>query len=122
MNDGIKKWNDLISLLYFFHRYIENARHVARIFRDRPQSALDTAVFWTEYVIRHGGAPHIRSAAIDLSNIQLLLLDVLAVILGVLLLIVFLIVFMVRRLFRLISGTGSGSNKPQVHSSKKKRQ
>ncbi|KAJ9589786.1 hypothetical protein L9F63_027954, partial [Diploptera punctata] len=61
-------------------KYMENARHVARIFRDRPQSALDTAVFWTEYVIRHGGAPQMRSAALDLSNIQYLLLDVIAVI------------------------------------------
>jgi glucuronosyltransferase len=52
---------------------------VSRAFRDRPMSPLNTAIFWTEYVIRHGGAPHMRSAALELSWYQYLLLDVIAV-------------------------------------------
>jgi glucuronosyltransferase len=36
-------------------------------------------VFWTEYVIRHKGAPHMRSAALDLAWYQYFLLDVIAV-------------------------------------------
>jgi glucuronosyltransferase len=36
-------------------------------------------VFWTEYVIRHKGAPHMRSAALDLTWYQYFLLDVIAV-------------------------------------------
>lgn len=59
-------------------RYKQNALAVARIFHDRPMSPLDTAIFWTEYVIRHGGAPHMRSAALHLSWYQYLLLDVIA--------------------------------------------
>lgn len=31
-------------------------------YRDRPMAPLDTAVYWTEYVIRHKGARHLRSA------------------------------------------------------------
>jgi hypothetical protein len=50
------------------------------MFRDRPQTPLETAIFWTEYVIRHGGAPHLRSAELDLTWYQYLLLDVIAVI------------------------------------------
>jgi glucuronosyltransferase len=46
------------------------------MFRDRPQTALETAIFWTEYVIRHKGAPHLRSAAVHLPWYQYLLLDV----------------------------------------------
>jgi glucuronosyltransferase len=41
-------------------------------------SPLNTAIFWTEYVIRHGGATHMRSAALDLAWYQYLLLDVIA--------------------------------------------
>jgi glucuronosyltransferase len=52
---------------------------VSRAFRDRPITPLNTAIFWTEYVIRHRGAPHMRSAALELSWYQYLLLDVIAV-------------------------------------------
>jgi glucuronosyltransferase len=37
---------------------------------------METAIFWTEYVIRHKGAPHLRSAGADLPWYQYLLLDV----------------------------------------------
>jgi len=62
-------------------RYKQNALAVARMFHDRPMSPQNTAIFWTEYVIRHGGAPHMRSAALDLAWYQYLLLDVIAFIL-----------------------------------------
>jgi len=48
------------------------------MFLDRPQSIMDTAIFWTEYVIRYNGAPQLRSAAADLPWYQEYLLDVLA--------------------------------------------
>jgi glucuronosyltransferase len=46
-------------------------------------SPLDTAIFWTEYVIRHAGAPHLRTAAVELAWYQYLLLDVCAVLMAV---------------------------------------
>lgn len=45
---------------------------------DQPLKPLDTAVYWVEYVLRHKGAYHLRSAALDLTWYQYLLLDVLA--------------------------------------------
>jgi glucuronosyltransferase len=51
-------------------------------------------VFWTEYVIRHQGAPHMRSAVLDLTWYQYFLLDVITVLtlaVGSVLLLVFLI-------------------------------
>nr|CAD7588238.1 unnamed protein product [Timema genevievae] len=62
--------------------YSENAKQVARAFRDRPLSAMDTAIYWIEYIIRHKGAHHLRSAAADLPWYQILLLDVIAVLLA----------------------------------------
>lgn len=41
-----------------------------------PIKQLDKAVFWTEYVIKHKGAHHLKSAALNLSWYQYLLLDV----------------------------------------------
>jgi predicted RND superfamily exporter protein len=69
-----------IKTFFYYFSYRKNAEKLSRLFRDRPQPPLETAIFWTEYVIRHGGAPHLRSAATDLTWYQYLLLDVVAVI------------------------------------------
>lgn len=37
---------------------------------------LETAIYWTEHVIRHKGAYHLRSPAADLTWYQLYLLDI----------------------------------------------
>ncbi|XP_049963432.1 UDP-glycosyltransferase UGT5-like [Schistocerca serialis cubense] len=57
-------------------RYYERAKQLSQLFRDRPRPPLEEAVYWVEYVIRHQGAPHLRSAAMDLAWYQYLLLDV----------------------------------------------
>ena len=69
----------LINFLKFLYRYRENAQLMSRIFRDQPLTPLQQAVYWTEYVIRHKGAPHMRSAALDLTWYQYFLIDVIAV-------------------------------------------
>lgn len=61
-------------------RYAENAKRLSELYRDRPVSAMDTAVYWTEYVIRHKGTKHLQSAAMHLAWYQYLLLDVILVI------------------------------------------
>ncbi|XP_055915995.1 UDP-glycosyltransferase UGT5-like [Eupeodes corollae] len=64
--------------------YKENIQRISDIFRDRPLSPRDTAMYWVEYVIRHKGARHIRSAGLDLAWYQFYLLDVIGfVILGI---------------------------------------
>lgn len=39
-------------------------------------SALDTAVYWVEYVIRHQGAYHMRYQGVDLNLLQASSIDV----------------------------------------------
>jgi len=53
-------------------------------------------VYWTEYVIRHKGALHLRSAVLDLTWYQYFQLDVIAV-LGLTVRCVVLIVYMTLR-------------------------
>ncbi|XP_047108291.1 UDP-glycosyltransferase UGT5-like [Schistocerca piceifrons] len=62
-------------------KYKENMRRMSAIFREHQADSLERAVWWVEYVIRHKGAPHMRSAALDLHWWQFLLLDVIAFIL-----------------------------------------
>ncbi|XP_017015767.2 UDP-glycosyltransferase UGT5-like [Drosophila takahashii] len=68
------------SLLQLIHNttYKENVQRVSNIFRDRPLEPRKSAVYWIEYVIRHRGAPHMRSAGLDLNWFQFYLLDVVA--------------------------------------------
>jgi len=61
------------------YRYRENAQRLSRILRDQPRTPLEKAVYWTEYVIRQKGAPHLRSSVLDLAWYQYFLLDVIAV-------------------------------------------
>uniref|UniRef100_A0A1B6K457 UDP-glucuronosyltransferase n=1 Tax=Homalodisca liturata TaxID=320908 RepID=A0A1B6K457_9HEMI len=76
-------------------KYTENIRRLSRQFRDRPMSAMETAVYWIEYVIRHQGALHLRPASVSLPLYQYLLLDVIAV----LFLPVFLLLYFIYFLF-----------------------
>ncbi|XP_071532733.1 UDP-glycosyltransferase UGT5-like [Panulirus ornatus] len=59
-------------------RYMSNIKKVSAVIRDRPESPLDRAVFWTEHVIRHQGALHLKSPAAQLSWVEFFMLDILA--------------------------------------------
>ncbi|XP_055838427.1 UDP-glucosyltransferase 2-like [Episyrphus balteatus] len=77
-------FNDITSekLEYSLKELLENPKYqnrmkeVSAVFRDRPLSARDSAMYWIEYVIRHKGARHMRSAGLDLAWYEFYLLDV----------------------------------------------
>ncbi|RVE66273.1 hypothetical protein OJAV_G00124820 [Oryzias javanicus] len=50
-------------------------RRLSDIQRHQPVAPLDAAVFWVEFVMRHGGATHLRLASHDLTWIQYYSLD-----------------------------------------------
>jgi len=77
LNSPVDVRINMSVLLYY--RYREKVQQMSRTFRDQPLTPLEQAVFWTEYVIRHKGAPHLRSAVLDLAWYQYFLLDVIAV-------------------------------------------
>ncbi|XP_063233579.1 UDP-glycosyltransferase UGT5-like [Bacillus rossius redtenbacheri] len=60
------------------NRFRANVRRLSAIMRDQQSSPLERAVWWTEYVLRHGGAAHLRTAAVGMPWYQYLLLDLLA--------------------------------------------
>uniref|UniRef100_A0A1A9WJX2 UDP-glucuronosyltransferase n=1 Tax=Glossina brevipalpis TaxID=37001 RepID=A0A1A9WJX2_9MUSC len=70
--------NSLEELLYN-PIYRNNIEKISQIFKDRPISARDMAMYWIEYVIRYRGANHLRSAGRDLKWFEFYLLDVITV-------------------------------------------
>ncbi|XP_047272133.1 UDP-glucuronosyltransferase 2A3 isoform X2 [Homo sapiens] len=62
--------------------YKENAMRLSRIHHDQPVKPLDRAVFWIEFVMRHKGAKHLRSAAHDLTWFQHYSIDVIGFLLA----------------------------------------
>nr|XP_022913423.1 UDP-glucuronosyltransferase 2B30-like isoform X2 [Onthophagus taurus] len=64
-------------------KFKKQAEELSARFKDRPMSPMDTAIYWIEYVARHKGAPHLKTAAVGMPFYQYLLLDVIAFLLVV---------------------------------------
>ncbi|XP_054277647.1 UDP-glycosyltransferase UGT5-like [Macrosteles quadrilineatus] len=80
--------------------YKHNIEKLGKLFVDSPQTAAQQAVYWTEYLISHHGAPHLYSPAKDLPWYQLLLLDVIALVAAI----VIITVWLVKKLVMLVIG------------------
>ncbi|XP_058264010.1 UDP-glucuronosyltransferase 2A2-like [Hemibagrus wyckioides] len=65
--------------------YREKMQKLSRLHHDQPIKPLDRAVFWIEYVIRNGGAPHLRTQSFRMSWITYHSVDVMLTLLGALL-------------------------------------
>ncbi|XP_042586983.1 UDP-glucuronosyltransferase 1A5-like isoform X5 [Cyprinus carpio] len=72
--------------------YKEKMTELSAIHRDRPIEPLDLAVFWTEFVMRHKGAVHLRPAAHELNWIQYHSLDVIGFLILILVTVIFVTV------------------------------
>ncbi|XP_069355656.1 UDP-glucosyltransferase 2-like isoform X2 [Maniola hyperantus] len=55
------KLKNTIEIVLGDKRYKENIIKLQSVMHDQPQSPLEKAVWWTEYVIRHRGAEHLRA-------------------------------------------------------------
>lgn len=65
--------------------YRDKAKEMSIRFKDRPTTALDTAMYWIEYILRHNGASFMKNPARKLHWIQYAMLDVYGFILAVVL-------------------------------------
>ncbi|XP_037939472.1 UDP-glycosyltransferase UGT5-like [Teleopsis dalmanni] len=73
-------------------KYTNTIKQFSVLYRDRPMSARQVAVFWVEYILRHKGAKHMQSPAVFLNNWQLLSLDVIGFLLAVLFVVILIFV------------------------------
>ncbi|XP_076065879.1 UDP-glycosyltransferase UGT5-like isoform X2 [Oratosquilla oratoria] len=58
-------------------KYAQAISQASHLLHDQKETPIDRAVWWTEYVIRHQGAPSLRCPGADLSWIEYLCLDIL---------------------------------------------
>lgn len=81
-------------------KYSDKIKYLSSIYRDRPITPLENAVFWTEYVIRHRGARHIQSNSIHLNFFQLHSLDVVGLLCIITLFVMIINIVIMRWCFR----------------------
>lgn len=84
-------------------RYKENIQKLSALHKDRPVDPLDLSVYWTEYVMRHKGAKHLRAAVHDLNWFQYYCLDVITLLVAVVVVSVILAVKCMKLCFRKLS-------------------
>ncbi|XP_040910318.1 UDP-glucuronosyltransferase 1A1-like [Toxotes jaculatrix] len=84
-------------------RYKENILKLSVLHNDRPAEPLDLSVYWTEFVMRHKGAKHLKAAVHDLNWIQYYCLDVIALLATVVLVFGILTVKCMKVCFRKLS-------------------
>ncbi|XP_016975459.2 UDP-glucosyltransferase 2 [Drosophila rhopaloa] len=99
--------------------YAAAAQSKSKLFRDQKETALERAIWWTEYVLRHKGATHLRCASRDMDFIQFHGLDTWGLLIAVTLVSILIFVTALRYLLRGLSyiifrrREGSGKLKTQ---------
>ncbi|CAD7082964.1 unnamed protein product [Hermetia illucens] len=93
--------------------YRDRAKTRSENFRDRPQSPMDTAIWWIEYVLRHPNPTHLRPPTLDLSLLQISSCDVILFLILVLAIIIWIIYLLVKKLFKTLAFKGKLKKKNQ---------
>ncbi|XP_029953886.1 UDP-glucuronosyltransferase 2B20-like [Salarias fasciatus] len=76
--------------------YRKNMRRLSALHRDKPTHPLDTAVYWTEFVMRHKGAAHLRTESYKMPWYAYYSVDVVSFLLALLLVLMALVVGSIR--------------------------
>ena len=79
-----------------FLRFKTKVLHVSSLLKDRRRTPLEETGDWLEYVIRHGGAQHLRAQVFNMPWYQRYLLDVMAFLVAIVTLIIVAIWFACR--------------------------
>ncbi|XP_050735244.1 UDP-glycosyltransferase UGT5-like isoform X2 [Eriocheir sinensis] len=85
-------------------RFRDEAQRRAKVMRDQPLSPGDWTTYWVEYVLRHQGARHLRSTALEMPWYQLYNADVWAVVVVVTLVAGVLASWLCYRILRVLIG------------------
>ncbi|XP_051978854.1 UDP-glucuronosyltransferase 2A3-like [Xyrauchen texanus] len=76
--------------------YKENIQRLSKLHHDQPMKPLDRAVFWIEFVMRNGGAPHLRTQSFKMSWIAYHSIDVILTLMVTVLIFAFVTVYIIR--------------------------
>ncbi|KAH8378397.1 hypothetical protein KR093_011157, partial [Drosophila rubida] len=85
-------------------KYTQNVRAFSELFRDRPLTARQSVLYWTEYVLRYHGAAHLQSPRLHMDFVAAHNLDVYGVLLSALIIILFINKIILQLIYRKIVG------------------
>ncbi|XP_038564460.1 UDP-glucuronosyltransferase 2C1-like [Micropterus salmoides] len=91
--------------------YRQNMHRLSRLHRDQPMAPMDQAIYWVEYVMRHKGAPHLRTEAYKMPWYSYYCFDVLPLLLTA----VTVLLFSTLAVFRSLCCRGKRKSKTKQH-------
>ncbi|XP_028175156.1 UDP-glucuronosyltransferase 2B20-like [Ostrinia furnacalis] len=71
-----ERFKEAVEKIIGDESYRQNIKRLGVLMRDQPQPPLQRAVWWTEHVIRHSGARHLRATSANMSWYEYLEMDV----------------------------------------------
>lgn len=86
-----------VKLILENEHFQENAIKISKLFHDRPNSPLQNAIYWIEYVIRHKGAYHLKNLGVQMGIFQYYSLDVIIFILLLIFLFMYVLFFLFKK-------------------------
>lgn len=82
--------------------YKENVLKMAKRLTDQPQTQMDKAIFWLEYILRNEGAYYMQSSAQFLNFFQYNSLDVYALFLVIAFLVLFIPIYVIKKVTKCV--------------------
>ncbi|XP_072946229.1 UDP-glucosyltransferase 2-like [Epargyreus clarus] len=83
--------------------YRKNVIRLRSLMYDKPQTSLERAIWWTEHVLRHGGAKHLRTSAANVFWPEYFELDLVLILLVIILSLVGLICVIIYYICKFVS-------------------
>lgn len=80
-------------------KYQKNVLKIAKRLQDQPQTPMEKAMFYIEYVIRHEGAHFMQSSAQHLNFIEYHNLDVYGILMAAAFIAILLPIFIIKKIF-----------------------
>uniref|UniRef100_A0AAQ6IP30 UDP-glucuronosyltransferase n=1 Tax=Anabas testudineus TaxID=64144 RepID=A0AAQ6IP30_ANATE len=80
--------------------YRDKMKTLSNLHRDQPMKPMDRAMFWIEFVMRHKGAPNLRTESYKMSKIQYYSIDVVVFLLAAVFLVFTLLISAIRFLWQ----------------------
>ncbi|KAH8404802.1 hypothetical protein KR222_003851, partial [Zaprionus bogoriensis] len=110
-----KPFHDSITEIWTNPQYAQKVKTFSTLYRDRPLSARQSILYWSEYVIRHHGAAHLQSPLLHMNFIEASNLDVYALLLGIILVLLFIGKFVLTFVYSKLKGKPKNTKKTKTN-------
>lgn len=91
-----------INEVLYNSKYIKNTNEIASRLLDQPQSPMERAIYWVEYVLRHDGAHYMQTSAQYLNFIEYHNLDIYATFAIAIFLSIFIPIYVIRKFLKMV--------------------